>query len=90
MKSKITFLTTALALAGLSIFVILKFSGIPFGDLFRGKEYRVKDYNMRGVCMALMPECGYCTGRVRDGECYLTQAEIDEYKKLHSNINVYK
>lgn len=35
-------------------------------------------------CTALMPTCGYCPGDVIAEECYLTQAQFDEYKRLFS------
>ncbi len=37
-------------------------------------------------CAALMPECGYCPGEVKDESCYVSRSQFDEYKKLYSEL----
>lgn len=46
----------------------------------------IADFNNEGVCVALMPSCGYCPGTEMQGDCYVTQAEFDEYKKQYSGL----
>ncbi len=32
---------------------------------------KVEGYNPAGVCAALIPECGYCAGKVIEAACYM-------------------
>jgi hypothetical protein len=49
-------------------------------------KLKIASFNSEGICAALMPTCGYCPGEEIDGNCYVTQAEFDEYKKRYSDL----
>ena len=37
-------------------------------------------------CLSLTPSCGYCPCETYQGDCYLTQAQFDAYKKEYPEV----
>lgn len=83
MKRTVALLTAA---ASLVIIVVLVLAGRVDNSSNLSEKLKIQGFNSEGICAALMPACGYCPGEESDNNCYVTQAEFDEYKKQYSEL----